>query len=170
MKTYLLCLVVLIALVFGGCGTKSAVKSGQTAPDITGTTPDGKTLSLSSLHGKLVLLDFWASWCKPCRAANPDIVKIYNKYKDKKFKDADGFTVFSVSLDTDVENWKAAIDKDHLSWPYHVSDLKGWKSQFAAMYGVQAIPTNFMISPDGQIVEHDLMAVDLEHYLGVRAK
>lgn len=140
------------------------IKVGQPAPNITLPGPDGKTHSLSSLKGKVVLLDFWASWCGPCRKANPHVVEIYNKYKSK------GFDVFSVSLDgadprmklapEEAERrkadgkakWIAAIAQDKLSWPNHVSDLQHWGSAPAATYGVSAIPKTFLIGKDGTII------------------
>ncbi|MEZ4918395.1 MAG: TlpA disulfide reductase family protein [Saprospiraceae bacterium] len=124
------------------------IKVGEMAPDILLPGPDGKERSLSSLKGKVVLLDFWASWCGPCRRANPHVVEIYNKYNAK------GFDVFSVSLDNPngKDKWLDAIAKDGLLWDNHVSDLKGWKSAPAAMYGVSSIPRTFLIGRDGKIV------------------
>ena len=143
-----------------------AIQVGMPAPEIAMKTPDGKTYKLSDLKGKVVLLDFWASWCGPCRKANPHVVEMYNKYKEK------GFTVFSVSLDgidgrtkarfTDdaqlqqameqsKKNWLAAIEKDQLAWPYHVSDLAKWDTQAARQYGVNSIPRTFLIGRDGKI-------------------
>ena len=118
---------------------------GDIAPDIALASPDGKNYSLSDLKGKVVLLDFWASWCGPCRRENPAVVKVYDKYKDQ------GFTVFSVSLDGSTDRWKKAITQDKLSWPYHVSDLKKWGSAPAKQYGVSSIPKTFMIDRDGKI-------------------
>lgn len=143
-----------------------AIKVGMPAPEISMKSPDGKNYSLSDLKGKVVLLDFWASWCGPCRKANPHVVEMYNKYKDK------GFTVFSVSLDgidsrsrqrypneeafqagleQSKKNWLAAIEKDQLAWPYHVSDLTKWDTQAARQYGVSGIPKTFLIGRDGKI-------------------
>lgn len=123
------------------------VKVGEPAPDITLPSPDGKEYSLSDLKGQVVLLDFWASWCRPCRMENPNVVKVYHKYKDQ------GFTVFSVSLDRpgQKERWEDAIKKDGLAWPYHVSDLQYWNSAAAKMYGVSGIPRAFLIDRDGNI-------------------
>lgn len=121
------------------------MKPGMKAPNISLPSPDGKNYSLEDLKGKIVLLDFWASWCKPCRRENPHVVEMYDKYKK------DGFTVFSVSLDRSPDNWKKAITQDKLGWPYHVSDLKQWSSEPAATYGVRSIPKTFLIDQEGNI-------------------
>lgn len=124
------------------------IKVGMPAPEISLSGPDGKTRSLSSLKGKVVLLDFWASWCGPCRKANPHVVETYKKYKGK------GFDVFSVSLDRPdgKDKWVQAIKQDGLLWDNHVSDLKWWDSAPAATYGVRAIPKTFLIGKDGKIL------------------
>ncbi len=129
---------------------------GAEAADIVLPTPDGKTMKLSDLRGKVVLLDFWASWCGPCRKENPAVVKAYNKYKSK------GFEVFSVSLDKSKDRWVKAIEKDGMIWPGHVSDLKYWSSAPAKAYGVRSIPATFLIGKDGKIVAKNLRGPRLE--------
>ncbi len=134
----------------------SKVAIGAIAPDLEYPDPDGKMRKLSDLRGKVVLLDFWASWCGPCRRENPNVTKIYAQYHDK------GFEVFSVSLDSDAASWKRAIETDKLVWPNHVSDLKKWQSQAAATYGVRSIPSTFLLDKEGRIVQRDLRGADLE--------
>ena len=129
--------------------------AGAQAPDISAQTPDGKTVSLASLRGKYVLLDFWASWCTPCRAENPNVVKAWNKYKGKNF------TILGVSLDDSKDSWVKAIEKDGLTWT-HISDLKRWESVPARIYNVQGIPANFLIDPAGKIVSTNLRGAELD--------
>jgi len=135
---------------------KTGIDIGEKAPELVFESPSGEKIALSSLRGEMVLIDFWASWCAPCRAENPNMVKIYQQYKDKNFQDGDGFTIYSVSLDKSRENWVAAIKRDGLEWESHVSDLKYWDSVPAAIYGVISIPFNFLINGDGIIIAENL--------------
>ncbi len=134
---------------------KNAVQVGQAAPDITLSSPEGKPVSLSSLRGKYVLIDFWASWCGPCRQENPNVVKMYNKFKGKNFE------IFGVSLDREKEKWTQAIAQDGLSW-VHVSDLKFWESAGAQSYGVRSIPATFLLDPTGKVIAKNLRGQALE--------
>lgn len=129
---------------------KSEPREGEEAPNISGLASDGSVLELKSLRGKYVLLDFWASWCGPCRMENPNVVKLYQYFKDK------GFTIYSVSLDNNKANWLGAIAKDGLEWPHHVSDLKGWQSEYAAQYKVRGIPMTFLLDKNGKIIAKNL--------------
>ncbi len=131
---------------------------GAIAPEIELAGPDGKAISLSSLRGKYVLLDFWAAWCGPCRRENPNLVKVYANYKNK------GFEIFQVSLDRTHEEWVRAIKTDKLNW-IHVSDLKYWNSIAAKKYGVQSIPASFLLDPEGRIIARNLRGPDLENKL-----
>ncbi len=132
---------------------------GKISPDFTQPKSDGKLLKLSDLRGKVVLIDFWASWCGPCRKENPNVVKIYQKYADK------GFTILSVSLDKDKNAWLEAIKKDNLSWPNHVSDLKSWSNEAAQLYQVSGIPFTVLVDKEGKIIKTNLRGEDLENTL-----
>lgn len=138
---------------------ESATTIGAVAPELAFKSPEGKVLKLSDLRGKVVLVDFWASWCRPCRMENPNVVAAYKKFKDK------GFAIYSVSLDQNADNWKNAIQQDGLVWAAHVSDLKGWQSEPAHIYGVQAIPAQFLLDKEGKIVAKNLRGEQLEQKL-----
>lgn len=136
---------------------------GNMAPEFSGPTPDGKTLALADVikNNKLILIDFWASWCKPCRIENPNVVRVYNQYKDQ------GFTVLSVSLDRSDhrDRWLQAIEDDQMDW-YHISNLQHWNEPIARQYGVRSIPATFLVDSEGKIVAQNLRGSALGQRVG----
>ncbi|MBO9566833.1 MAG: TlpA family protein disulfide reductase [Niastella sp.] len=136
----------------------NATRPGKTAPDFSQADTSGNNISLQDFRGKYVLIDFWASWCVPCRAENPTLVAAYNKYKDK------GFTIIGVSLDEKRDKWVEAIVKDGLPW-IHVSDLRFWKNAIAVQYNIHSVPDNFLLDPQGKIIARNLRGNRLEKEL-----
>jgi peroxiredoxin len=131
---------------------------GTMAVDFTQNDTANRPVSLSSFKGKYVLVDFWASWCRPCRIENPAVVAAYNEFKDKNF------TVLGVSLDQSRDNWINAIHADNLTWS-HVSDLKSWSNEVAQLYKIQGIPANMLLDPNGKIIARNLRGEDLHNKL-----
>jgi thiol-disulfide isomerase/thioredoxin len=134
--------------------SNTKIKPGQDAPELAYENPEGKVISLKEINKKrIILIDFWASWCGPCRMASPALVAFNKKYAAKKYTNAKkGFSILSVSLDQKKEAWIAAIEKDKLDWPYHMSDLGGWNSKAAAEYGVSYVPQCILIDGNGKVI------------------
>ncbi len=136
----------------------SKVEEGKPAQEFTQSTPDGKSVKLANYKGRYVLIEFWASWCGPCRAENPNLLKQYNMYNNK------GFDILSVSLDKEREPWVKAVEHDALPWT-QVSDLKGWNNEVAVLYGIRAVPASFLVDPSGKIVATGLRGETLNQKL-----
>ncbi len=169
MKNSLLIVLFLTSLILActSC-SNSKLKNGMEAPDFTLPGPEGEQHRLSDLRGNIVLLDFWASWCTPCRKVNPELVELYKSYRDADFKEADHFTIFSVSLDQNKQKWLKAKKEDNLLWPHHAIDPRAENSPVAKKYGVTSIPASFLIDEDGVIIGLDLEPGEIEHILNKR--
>ena len=164
-----LLLFLLVALSFLSNG-QTDTQIGDKALELSYDNPNNEKMSLSELKGKLVLIDFWASWCGPCRRENPNIVDAYRKYHKTKFKGGNGLEIFSLSLDKNKDAWVKAINKDQLFWEYHVSDLGGWQSEGSEKYNVRSIPYNVLINGKGIIIAKNLKGPALHRFLDSQKK
>ena len=169
MKTLRLTLLILLFtnfLVAQDLGTDI----GDIAIDLSYNNPNGEKMTLSEIKNKLVLIDFWASWCGPCRRENPNLVDAYRKYHKSKFKDGNGFEIYSLSLDKNEDAWVKAINQDQLFWEFHVSDLGGWQSEGSNKYNIRSIPSNVLINGKGIIIAKNLKGPALHRFLDSQKK
>ena len=161
--------IILVVLVLGFIGNYfyrlPKYESGEKALDFSSTLLSGDTFSLSQLRGSYVLLDFWGSWCGPCRKENPDLVNLYNEMKDQKFKAAGSFHIVSIGIETKKDNWENAIEKDGLIWPYHIGEMDRFSGKIAKLYGVREIPTKYLINPEGVILSVNEDISQIRSYL-----
>ena len=166
--------IILIALIAGYIINyfykKPKYINGEIAPPFTALMIDGTEFSLSDMKGKYVLLDFWGSWCGPCRKDNPGIVALYNSFNAKSFDDADGFEVISIAIETNVKRMNRAIEKDGLRWKYHIPQMDRFASPVASLYGVKEIPTKYLINPEGYIMGVNLTTQEIDKVLTERLK
>jgi len=144
---------------------KTGIEVGNLAPNITMKDANGSDLSLYDLRGSVVFISFWAAWCRPCRHENKALVETFMTFKGKQFRNADGFRIFSVSLDRTRENWMAAIEKDGLAWSEHVSSLQGWESPVAKTFEITSIPANLLLNADGIIIAKNIQIEQLNKLL-----
>lgn len=142
-----------------------AFSNGTIAPNFVGQTMTGDSIELNDFKGKFVLLDFWASWCAPCRKDSPKLVSLYNKYKSAEFASAEGFAIISIGMEKSREAWLKAIRQDNLYWPYHISDLKRMNDHVGQLYGVRQIPTTYLLNPKGVIVGVNLSEIEIDKLL-----
>jgi thiol-disulfide isomerase/thioredoxin len=163
-------LILMVAIVLAGSyllnvfAQKQGIEIGNKAPEISLPSPEGKIVTLSSLTNKVVLIDFWGTWCAPCVKEQPELAKLYKKYKSRSFKNGIGFEIYGVSLDAKRENWENGIKTQKINW-IQVSDLKFWRSPVAKTYNIQELPYNMLLDGRGVILAKNLHGAELEKYI-----
>ncbi len=163
-------IVVLLAVGYYFYRKMPKYDDGEKAPDFTAQQLDGSSMTLSKLEGQYVLLDFWGSWCPPCRKENPALSALYAKHKDNTFKTASGFTIVSVAIETNKGAWVRAIERDGLTWPHHISSITRFKDPIATQYGVKEIPTKYLINPAGNIIGVNQPVAEIDAFLTEQLK
>jgi len=144
--------------------------SGEEIPGFEAKLKDGSSFALSDLKGDYVLLDFWGSWCGPCRRDNPGLVRLYDEFNGKSFKEADDFHIVNVAIETNERRWLAAIDKDGLNWPYHIAEFDRFNSPIAKAYGVREIPTKYLLDSSGKIIGVNQTEEELRDFFNSQIK
>jgi len=170
MKKVILVILINCLIVGFSFGQNIGLNIGDKAPELSYKNPDGKNMSLSSIKNKIVLIDFWASWCGPCRRENPNLVQAFKKFNKTKFEEGNGFEIYSLSLDKTKKAWVKAINQDQLFWQYHVSDLGGWQSEGSKKYNIRSIPSNVIIDGKGIIIAKNLKGQALQRFLESKKK
>ncbi len=145
-------------------------ENGEKAPQFQAELQDGSSFALSDLEGKYVLIDFWGSWCPPCRKENPGLKKLYNKFSQADFDGAEGLEIVSIGVETSEKRWKQAIAKDGLNWKYHIAQMDRFKSPIVSQYGVKEIPTKYLLNPRGEIIGVNQTADEIDLLLSRRLK
>ena len=144
--------------------------NGEKPPTFTADLVDGSSFDLEDMKGHYVLLDFWGSWCAPCRRENPAIVALHNEFSGQQYTDATGFEVVSIAIERNENRWKSAITKDKLDWKYHIAQLERFDSPIAQLYGVKEIPTKYLLGPGGDIISVNASPAEIASYLREKAK
>ncbi len=164
-KTLFILILVFVGLAANHLYRLPKFHDGELATPFTAIMPDGQPFSSDELRGQYVLLDFWGSWCPPCRKENPKLVELYRKFHGRKFNNAGNFEIVSIAIETKKEKWQNAVESDNLYWPYHISEFKRFSSPTVSLYGVKEIPTKYLLSPDGIILMVNPGFDELETFL-----